>query len=56
MQIRLTDANDREITLVDCTGMERIRRFQGLANGSVEIVMADRPVTEDEVAMLARAG
>ncbi len=56
MQIRLTDANDREITLVELHRYGTDQAFQGLANGSVEIVMADRPVTEDEVAMLARAG
>ena len=56
MQIRLTDATESEIATIDLQRYGTDQAIAGLANGTVQIVMADRPVTDEEVALLANGG
>src|SRR5690606_38034288 len=56
MQIRLTDANEREIVTVDLQLYDTEQAIAALGDGTVQIAMADRPITEEEVALLANRG
>lgn len=56
MQIRLTDANENEIATVELQRYGTEQAIAGLANGTVQIAMADRPITGEEEAQLASGG
>lgn len=56
MQIRLTDANEQEIATFDLQRYGTEQAVAGLGNGTVQIAMADRPLTEPESQLLASSG